>query len=254
MAPANLEEIEERLGRPRRSASPSESTYKRYLKATRRGCSSKTTMMFETGGKLLKEYNDDAHNGSAREFNGVYTNLARNASFKDGLPAQQLDFFEGVERREFRQTRAADDIPRTSLSSNEPDSIIFPHIAGAWKGPGRETEDDQLKQGYNGAALVYGRRQALDHMGIPYVEGHSHITTFNTDGTTLNLFAHHSTPYEKWGFELPYVYHQYQISSTNIRNSYEEFKTAWRQLRNAQDRAREESLNLRDQFEDYWKS
>jgi len=95
-------------------------------------------MMFETGGKLLKEYNDDAHNGYAREFNGVYTNLARNAGFNDGLPAPQLDFFEGLERREFRQTRAADDIPRTSLSNNELESINFPHIAGVWKAPRRE--------------------------------------------------------------------------------------------------------------------
>ncbi|KAK3369500.1 hypothetical protein B0T24DRAFT_596237 [Lasiosphaeria ovina] len=48
-------------------------------------------------------------------------------------------------------------------------------------------------------------------------------------------------------------YHQNPITSTNLKNSFEEFERARRQLRNSQDDAREESHELRDQLKEYWK-
>ncbi|KAK3382926.1 hypothetical protein B0T24DRAFT_587633 [Lasiosphaeria ovina] len=46
----------------------------------------------------------------------------------------------------------------------------------------------------------------------------------------------------------------YPITSTDLKNSFEEFKRARRQLRDAQDDARAESFELRDQLKEYWKA
>lgn len=111
-------------------------------------------------------------------------------------------------------------------------------------------EEAQLQSRYDGASLVYARNQALDTIGKPYLAGHAKVTTFTTDGTNLNLFAHYATPTENGKFE----YHQYPIESTNLIRSYEGFKEGRKQLRYAQDLAREESCRLRDELKDYWRT
>jgi hypothetical protein len=67
--PTNLEDIRERLARSRQTASPPESVYGRYARivATARN---EATMVFEVGGKLLKEYDDEGYH---RKFNQAFT-------------------------------------------------------------------------------------------------------------------------------------------------------------------------------------
>lgn len=57
------------------------------------------TVVVETSGKLLKEYDDKEYN---RAFNRSFTNFAPNAGYNDGLSAPQPDFVEGLEKQEFR--------------------------------------------------------------------------------------------------------------------------------------------------------
>lgn len=47
-------------------------------------------------------------------------------------------------------------------------------------------------------------------------------------------------------------YHQYPIASTNILNSYGDFKKGRRQLRNPQSYSRDQSYSLRGQLKDHW--
>jgi len=75
----------------------------------------------------------------------------------------------------------------------------------------------------------------------------SSVHTFTTDGTLLNTYAHYSS-------QSPgqVKYHQYPTSTSLLRSSYEDFKTARRRLRNVQDVAKENSETLRDELNDKW--
>ncbi|OAL44653.1 hypothetical protein IQ07DRAFT_649260 [Pyrenochaeta sp. DS3sAY3a] len=99
--------------------------------------------------------------------------------------------------------------------------------------------------------MVHTRRQAPADMGQSDPPGHAEVTTFTTDGTTLNMYAHYAIPSEE--DEDTLKYHRYQYASTNIKDSYQGHKDGWRGLRNAQDHAKTQSYALRDQLKDHWK-
>lgn len=109
-------------------------------------------------------------------------------------------------------------------------------------------KEARLQSAYDGAALVYARNQALSYMGNPDPPGHAEVTTFTTDGTNLNLYAHYTTLSED-GIK----YHQYPITSANLLKSHQEHNEGRRGLRNEQDHAREQSYALRDQLKEHWK-
>jgi hypothetical protein len=127
-------------------------------------------------------------------------------------------------------------------------SLTLPHLAGEWKGRGKDMEKARLQSSYDGAALVYARNQALSYIGKPDPPGHAGVTTFTTDGTNLNFFAHYAALSEDGTPE----YHQYPYASANLKK-YEEFKEGRRGLRNEQDHARKQSYALRDQLREHWK-
>jgi len=110
-------------------------------------------------------------------------------------------------------------------------------------------EEARLQSAHDGAALVYARNQALSYLGKPDPPGHAEVTTFTTDGTNLNMYAHYAALSEDGTLE----YHQYPIKSTNLIDSYEGFKEGRRGLRNVQDYAKEQSYALRDQLREHWK-
>ncbi|OAA57401.1 hypothetical protein SPI_07060 [Niveomyces insectorum RCEF 264] len=245
--PQNFEETANRLARSRETASPPEDEYRRYLKATGKSGSTEMTVLVRMA-PLLKTYDDD--DGYSQEFNRAFTNLPKDLGFNNGLSAPQPDFVEGLEKREYRPFAFDERIHGAVLYKDDPDALALAHLAGEWKGPGKDMEGARLQSAYDGAALVHGRSQALDSIGKPYLAGHAKVTTFTTDGTNLNFFAHYAAPTEDGTLE----YHQYPITSTNLKNSFEEFKRARRQLRNAQDEARRESYEIRDQLKEYWKA
>ncbi len=241
--PANLGDLAVRLARSRGSPSPPDSEYESYLKATGRAGSTEMTVLVEMA-PLLKPYGGD--DGYSREFNRPFTAMPKDVGFNNNLPAPQPDFIEGLEKPEYRPF-PVDKIPGAVLYRHDPDSLALPHLAGEWKGPGQNLEEARLQSAYGGAALVHGRNQALSAIGTPDPPGHANITTFTTDGTTLNFFAHYAAPAANGTPE----YHQYPIASTNLKSSAEEFKKGRRQLRNAQDNARQESYRLRDMMRTY---
>ncbi|KAK0655231.1 hypothetical protein B0T16DRAFT_363724 [Cercophora newfieldiana] len=245
--PTNLDDIRRQHVAPRTTASPPESVYKGYANRVAKA-GTESTIVFEVGTKLLKEYDDE---GYRREFNRSFTNAPQDAGYNNGLSAPQPDFVEGLEKQEFRPFQVADHIPGAALYQDDPYSLTLPHIAGEWKGRGKDMEKAELQAAYDGAAMVYARTQALSYMGKSDPPGHAAITTFATDGTNLNMYAHYAAPSE----EDPDIlqYHQYLYASTNIKYSYQGYKDGRKGLRNAQDRAREQSYALKDQLKEYWK-
>lgn len=243
--PANLEEIRRRLACSRATASPPASVYEDYVNAVE-GADNEATMVYQAGGKLLKEY---PGRGYKKMFNQAFTGYPKDLGFNDGLSAPQPDYVEGLEMEEYRPFPVDQHVPGAVLYQDNPRSVTLPHVAGEWKGPDGSMAQATRQSAYDGAALVFARNQALAHMGQTDPPGHASIMTFTTNGTHLNFHAHYAAPAEDGSLE----YHQYAVQSTSLVRSHQEHKEGRRELRNAQDHARKQSYDLKDQLKEHWK-
>jgi hypothetical protein len=182
---------------------------------------------------LFKGYND---NGYRKTWNQAFTAFSKHVGFNNGLSAPQPDMIEGPGERFFKLFPVDDRLCGAAVLVKEvPNSITLPHLAGEWKGPGGDIIETRTWSAYDGTTLVYGRNQALEYLGDFDPRSHATATTFTTDGTSINSFAHYPAQSEEGG---KIEYHQSPIASTNMTNSYEEFKMGRKQLRNLQDYAR----------------
>ncbi len=106
-------------------------------------------MVFEVGGKMLKEYH-------------AFTGIPENADFNNSLSAPQPDFVEGLEMREFRSFPVDDRIDGAALYKDDPNSVTLPHSAGEWKGRGKDMEEARLQSAYGERPLsIRGTRPFL---------------------------------------------------------------------------------------------
>jgi hypothetical protein len=243
--PTNLKDIQERHIKSRDTASPTESAFRHYTGKVGRA-PNEATIVVESSTALLKDYNDEGYH---RSFNQSFTGFAKEVGFNDGLSAPQPDYIEGLEMEEFSPFPIRKKVDGTVLYGDDPDSLALPHLAGEYKGRGKNLEDARLQSAYDGAALVYARNQALSHIGKIDPLGHAEVITFTTDGTTLNQYAHYAKESEDGAIQ----YHQYQYASTNVKDSYQGHKDGRKGLRNAQDHARNQSYALKDNLKEYWK-
>lgn len=244
--PLNIEVIHANHLQPRHSPSPTESEYKRYVQSVKMA-GNEATLLSRTHGKLLKEYQDK---GYIQEFKHAFSGFPTDAGMNEGLSAPQPDFIEGLEMQEYYPFPIDEHIRGAVLYEDNPHSLVLPQLAGEWRFRGQDMDGAELQSSYDGAAMVYARNQALSYIGKPGPAGHSQITTFTTDGTNLNLFAHYATRSSEDG---RLQYHQYPVDSTNLTISHQRFKDGRRGLRNAQDRARQQAYILRDALKQHWK-
>ncbi|KAK5651083.1 hypothetical protein OQA88_13703 [Cercophora sp. LCS_1] len=242
--PKNLNDVRNQLAEPRASPSPPESIYKDYVHAVREA-DNEATMVGDTL-PLLKTYPREPYK---RTLNQAFTAFPSKVGFNNGLPAPQPDFIQGPGMQTFGPFPVDECVSGAVLYKDNPRSVTLPHMAGEWKGPGGDMREATLQSGYDGAALVYARNQALAYQGKSDPPGHASITTFTTDGTQVHFYAHYATPAEDGTLE----YHQYPIKSTSLVNSHREHEEGRKGLRNAQDRAREQSYALRDELKAYYK-
>ncbi|KAK4182017.1 hypothetical protein QBC35DRAFT_218189 [Podospora australis] len=243
--PANLQEIRERLDEARATASPPGSVYEGYVRTVGMA-PNEATMVVKTSGRLLKEYDDEGYD---QAFNQAFTGFPANVGFNNGLSAPQPDFVEGLRKREYAPFPVEERVSGAVLYKDNPYSLTLPHLAGEWKGPGGDMREATLQGSYDGAALVYARNRALAYQGKSDPPGHASVTTFTTNGTQINFFAHYVAETEDGTLE----YHQFPVKSTSLVNSHGEHKEGRRELRNAQDHAREQSYALKDQLQEYYK-
>ncbi len=152
---------------------------------------------------------------------------------------------------EFRPFPVDDHVNGAVLMKDNPRSVTLPHLAGEWKGPGGDMREATLQSGYDGAALVRARNQALAYQGKSDPPEHASIVTFATDGTNLNLYAHYAAPSAE--DEDTLEYHQYLVSSTDVKGTYQGHKDGRKRLRNARDYARQQSYAMKDELKEYWK-
>ncbi|KAL1888381.1 hypothetical protein Sste5346_009588 [Sporothrix stenoceras] len=243
--PANLQEIRERMAKPRESASPPASEYECYVDNVKHA-GTESTMVFDVGIQLLKRH---WGNGYYKSMNQAFTAFPKDVGFNNNLSSPQPDFVEGLAMREYMPFPVDQEVPGAVLYKDSRRSITLPHLAGEWKGTGKDMTRAAMQSAYDGAALVYARNQALDVLGTPDKPGHAEITTFTTDGSHINFYAHYATTEDKSG---KLQYHQYPVESERLVHSYEEHKAARRSLRNEQDHAKTKSYALRDRLKKHW--
>ncbi|KAL2022930.1 hypothetical protein VTK56DRAFT_4145 [Thermocarpiscus australiensis] len=247
--PSNLDDRRAQLNKARETVSPTQSMYEDYVADVELAVNEQDVVV-ETTHYLLKKSGDK---GYRRHFNQSLTALPKDAGFNHGLSAPQPDVVEGFHPQAFRPFPIAEQLGGAAvLVKDEKNSVTLPHLAGEWKGPGKDMMEARTQSAYDGAALVYGRNRALEYLGDADPAGHAVVSTFTTDGTSVNFFAHYSATSQEEAGKIEY--HQYPITSTNLTNSFEEFKKGRMQLRNLQDYARDHSYDLRDKLKAHWES
>ncbi|KAK0101219.1 hypothetical protein ONS95_012798 [Cadophora gregata] len=240
--PANLESRQDRIDRSRETASPSESDYQYFASAIRRA-PNEASVLYETS-MLLQRYNESGYHKS---YNQAFNNFPKNIGFNDDLSAAQPDMVEGLDLTQFDPFPAREQLGGAATVYSGPEATTLPHLAGEWKGPGKDMILAQTQAAYDGACMVYGRNEARSYLESPDPPGYAFVSTFTTDGTTVNTFAHYSS--ETQG---QVKYHQYPESSSLLISSYQDFKKSRRRLRNLQDDAKETSEKLRDELNEKW--
>ncbi len=111
-------------------------------------------------------------------------------------------------------------------------------------------EEATLRSAYHGAALVYARSQAVAYLQKPEAAAFAHVTTFTTDGTNLNFFAHYASPAEDGTVK----YHQYPLASFNVKDTFEGYKHGWQAMKNHQEYAKHQSETLRNHLRTHWEN
>ncbi len=166
-------------------------------------------------------------------------------SFNNGLSAPQPDFVEGLKAEKFGLF-PIETIKAAVLYEDDPASVTLPHIAGEWKGRGKNMFTAELPAAYDGAALVYTRgTKPPAYLEKPDPPGHAEVRTFTSDGTHIHFYAHYAAPS---GEDGRLEYHQHEYAVENVTSTYKGHKDGYKGIRNAQDHAKEQSYALMDQL------
>lgn len=244
--PTIVKNIRERHARSRETASPTESAYGGYTDDVA-AVPNEATMVVQVSGQLLKKYPREGYNPV---YNHAFTAFPKGVGLNNGLSSPQPDFIEGPEMQSYLPFTVDEHVDGPVLCKDNPRSVTLPHMAGEWKRRGKDIDEARLQSAYTGAALVYSRNQALSYLEQPDPPGHAEVTTFTTDDTNINFYAHYAAPSED---NSTIEYYQYQYATDNVKDTYQGYKDGRRGLRNQQDHAREQSYALRDQLKEHWK-
>lgn len=241
----NLGILRLQLSERGKNPSPTPSTYERFRQEVA-VAKNEATIQHNTAPYLLKTFDPPAVYG--RTINQIFTEFPTNVGFNNGLSAPQPDVVEGLRLPQYQPFRLSDNLRSAIPWGGDLYALALPHLAGEWKRRDGDMGQAETQSAYDGAALVYARNEALSFLGTSDPPGYAAVTTFTTDGKQLNIFSHHAAPS---GDGTNVKYHQNLVTKTNLTVSYEEFKLGCRQLQNAQDHAKEQSLALRDQLVRY---
>lgn len=191
--------------------------------------------------RVLRDHNDEDYDQCV---NQEFTGFPKDAGLNHNLPPAQPGFIEGLVLDGYRPM-PVDKIDGAVLHADNPHSMTLPHIAGEWGEYGGNLKTARMQSGYNGANLVYARNQALGEIGAADPPGQANVTTFTTDGNTLDLYTHYAEDGK---------YHQRIVGGASLTGSYQGFRQGYRMLRNAQDHARETSYALRNRLRTYYRT
>lgn len=230
----------ERLTSSRESASPTQSQYDTFANRILEVSNDRGTIAVYS--KYVFEDTEDHHFdiGYRRKEGKAWTEIPQNIGFNSGLPAPKPDMIEGYSRNSFPST--IDHIKASRLVSDDPKYVALPHMAVEYRVREKSLHEAQTKAGYNGAAMVYGRNEALKFIGKSDPPRQPVILTATATGQKWNVYGHYSHLNDGSGRE---EYYQCRMAGGSMEN-LEEYKHGRKVLRNMQDFAREQSSALRD--------
>ncbi|KAH7309046.1 hypothetical protein B0I35DRAFT_482786 [Stachybotrys elegans] len=244
--PSNIAEVIERDNRERSSAPPSESDWREYTERMKQEYA-RPALGTELEDKFLKNYDEDV--GYRHAFNASFTGFPEDPGFERSAKHPHPDYVQGLDVQRFGPFPAKERVKGAVLFENNPHSITLAHLSGEWNPNGIDLELARLQGTLNGAALVYARSQALAFMGKSDPLEYSGVTSFASDGTHIDLYAHYARRVKDGTLQ----YHQYPYASWDVKSSFSGFLKGRASLRNAQDRARALSYKLRNQLVEYWR-
>ncbi|GAP83177.2 putative heterokaryon incompatibility [Rosellinia necatrix] len=241
--PTNFEDLHANILRQTDLDSATESEFK-YYRGRVCAAPNESTIFGMTSGLLLKRYHEE-ENDDSKYFSFAsqqFTGFPVDVGFNKGLSPPQPDFVEGFRDTDFRPF-PINAVSGAVLYRDKPFALTLPHIAGEWKAYGGNIQRADYQSGYDGAALVYARTQALKYLGEGDPPGEAKVLTFITNGANLVISAHYAAPDADGALK----YHQYHIKTQEL-DSYAGFRKGRRMLRNAQDFAKKQSEILRDKL------
>lgn len=191
--PADLDEIEAYLDQSRSSASPTSSQHERFIRGLERAANERDIEALYSG-RVLKNTNqvpelEDIDYGA--NIDKQWVDFDKDVGFNNGLSAPKPDLTEGYLQRTFPPNIKSLGGAAT-LVRGDPGFVALPHFAAEFKGLGKDLQKGEVQAGYDGAAMVYARTKALQHIGQPDPERHASPLTLASDGRNWAVYAHYA--------------------------------------------------------------
>ncbi|KAL2133389.1 hypothetical protein VTI74DRAFT_2432 [Chaetomium olivicolor] len=145
--PKNLDDLRARINRSRGTASPPESAYRAYVHAVQTAPNEDS--MVHISVRLLKDFDDDLQ--YAKVYNQSFNSFPSDVGFNNGLSVPKPDLVEALQRPAFRPFPVKSELGGSAVLIDDPDSMTLPHLAGEWKGRGKDMEEARTQSAYDGA-------------------------------------------------------------------------------------------------------
>ncbi|POS71694.1 hypothetical protein DHEL01_v209914 [Diaporthe helianthi] len=239
-------DVKKKLLASRDSASPTQSQYNKFADRIVEASNEQGTIAVYS--KYIFQDTEDAYFdiGYRRKEDKMWTEFPKNVGFNNGLSAPKPDMIEGFARDTFPPTIEL--IKSSKMVRDEPKYVALPHMAVEYKAREKSLHEAKVQAGYNGAAMVYGRNEALELIGKADPPRRPAVLTATTTGQEWNVYAHYAHPDVVSGKA---EYYQCRMAGGSMEN-LNEYKQGRRVLRNMQDFAREKASDLRDSLHKHY--
>lgn len=238
-------DVKKKLLASRGSASPTQSQYNKFADRIVEASNEQGTIAVYS--KYIFQDTEDAHFdiGYRRKEDKMWTEFPKNVGFNNGLSAPKPDMIEGFARDSFPPT--IEQIKSSKIVRDEPKYVALPHMAVEYKAREKSLHEAKVQAGYDGAAMVYGRNEALGLIGKADPPRRPAVLTATTIGQEWNVYAHYAHPDVTGKAE----YYQCRMAGGSMEN-LNEYKQGRKILRNMQDFAREQASDLRDDLNKHY--
>ena len=242
VAPYDISDIQAFLDKRRESNSPDADTHIAYIKRVD-GADNEHTMQTETWPLISKHPDTSGVDGYASNYNFEWTECD-NRFTDSGLSNPKPDITESLRLRSYPWTA------REQLAGALGPTMYrqaLPNIAIEFKGPDGTMNQAKHQCAYDGATIANSCYEINQHLSKDptHFYGSMQALTIASDGNNIEIFANHAT---QDGSDL--AFHQHSLSYLPMK-SLEQYKVAYKQVRNAQDWARKRAIQNRELLRDH---